>query len=121
MPSVKVAPSIEGLGERSYLAGRLSNDESNLSTWLMHPHHIEPGVAMPEMGVTRMTQDSSPHFWSAATKMLSKAHAVQNADTLILSPSTSSRLGTELQISHFEHLNLLKRCTTSGGDDAHEP
>jgi hypothetical protein len=64
----KSGPSIEGLGERSYLARRLSNDESNLSTWLMHPHHIEPGVAMPEMGVTRMTQDSSPHFWSAATK-----------------------------------------------------
>jgi cytochrome c len=49
----KVGPSLDGLGQRSYLAGRLSNDESNLSTWLMHPQHIEPGVAMPEMGVTQ--------------------------------------------------------------------
>lgn len=49
----KVGPSLDGLGQRSYLAGRLSNDESNLSAWLMHPQHIEPGVAMPEMGVTQ--------------------------------------------------------------------
>jgi cytochrome c len=48
-----VGPSLDGLGQRSYLAGRLSNDESNLSAWLMHPQSIEPGVAMPEMGVTQ--------------------------------------------------------------------
>jgi cytochrome c len=48
----KVGPSLDSLGQRSYLAGRLPNNATNLQLWLMHPQSIEPGVAMPEMGVT---------------------------------------------------------------------
>lgn len=48
----KVGPSLAALSQRSYLAGRLANNPPNLETWLEHPQRIEPGVAMPEMGVT---------------------------------------------------------------------
>jgi cytochrome c2 len=49
----KVGPSLDGLGQRSYLAGRLANNPEQLQRWLMHPQSIEPGTAMPEMGVSR--------------------------------------------------------------------
>jgi cytochrome c len=48
----KVGPPLESLGQRSYLAGTLSNTPGNLEHWLMHPQSIHPGTAMPEMGVT---------------------------------------------------------------------
>jgi cytochrome c2 len=48
----KVGPSLDSLAQRSYVAGRLPNSEANLQIWIRHPQSIEPGVAMPEMGVT---------------------------------------------------------------------
>ena len=48
----KVGPSLVSLPQRSYLAGRLPNSTDNLQRWLMHPQSIEPGVAMPEMGIS---------------------------------------------------------------------
>lgn len=48
----KVGPSLDSLSQRSYVAGRLPNSPANLQLWLMHPQSIEPGIAMPEMGVT---------------------------------------------------------------------
>jgi cytochrome c len=48
----KVGPSLDSLGQRSFLAGVLPNSNENLQRWLMHPQAIHPGTAMPEMGVT---------------------------------------------------------------------
>ena len=48
----KVGPSLDGLAQRSYLAGTLQNTPGNLALWVMHPQQIHPGTAMPEMGVT---------------------------------------------------------------------
>jgi cytochrome c len=48
----KVGPSLEGLAQRSYLAGTLQNSPENLVLWIQHPQQIHPGTAMPEMGVT---------------------------------------------------------------------
>jgi cytochrome c2 len=47
-----VGPPLGGIGARTYLAGRLSNSPSNMMRWIQHPQHVEPGTAMPEMGVT---------------------------------------------------------------------
>jgi cytochrome c2 len=49
----KVGPSLESLNQRSYLAGTMSNTPANLQQWIMHPQSIQPGTAMPEMGVTQ--------------------------------------------------------------------
>jgi cytochrome c2 len=48
----KVGPSLATLAQRSYLAGVLPNTPENLEKWVMHPQKFQPGIAMPEMGVT---------------------------------------------------------------------
>jgi cytochrome c len=47
-----VGPPLGNIAVRSYLAGQLSNSPSNMMRWIQHPQHVEPGTAMPEMGVT---------------------------------------------------------------------
>lgn len=47
-----VGPSLAGIASRAYLAGSRPNDVDNLLLWIRSPQQIEPGTAMPEMGVT---------------------------------------------------------------------
>lgn len=47
-----VGPPLDRLGDRTYIAGTLSNTPSNLSFWIQHPQAVHPGTAMPEMNVT---------------------------------------------------------------------
>jgi cytochrome c len=49
----KVGPSLQTLAQRSYLAGVLPNTPANLEQWVMHPQTFQPGIAMPEMGVSQ--------------------------------------------------------------------
>lgn len=49
----KVGPSLASLPRRSYLAGVLPNTPENLEQWVMHPQKFHPGVAMPDMSVSR--------------------------------------------------------------------
>ena len=46
-----VGPALSGLGQRSYLAGKLSNSPENMLLWIQHPQQVVPGNAMPEMNV----------------------------------------------------------------------
>lgn len=46
-----VAPPLDAWGERSYVAGRLPNTPDALITWIMDPQEVDPGNAMPDMGV----------------------------------------------------------------------
>ncbi|HEX6708515.1 MAG TPA: cytochrome c [Albitalea sp.] len=47
-----VAPSLEGFGRRSYIAGRVPNGPSTLQRWLQDPPALVPGTTMPKLGVT---------------------------------------------------------------------
>jgi cytochrome c len=47
------APPLDHFYERSYIAGRLPNTEENLLKWIQDPQQIEPGTAMPNLGVTQ--------------------------------------------------------------------
>jgi cytochrome c2 len=47
-----VGPPLGRIATRTYLAGRLSNSPANMMRWIQHPQQIEPGTAMPEMGVS---------------------------------------------------------------------
>jgi cytochrome c len=47
------APPLDHFYERTYIAGRLPNTEENLLTWIQAPQQIEPGTAMPDLGVTQ--------------------------------------------------------------------
>ncbi|MBN1368821.1 MAG: hypothetical protein JW954_01125 [Dehalococcoidaceae bacterium] len=47
-----VGPPLHFWGSRSYIAGALVNTPDNLVDWLMDPQAVEPGTAMPQMGVS---------------------------------------------------------------------
>ncbi len=49
----KVGPPLIHWGERSYIAGQLPNNAENLVLWIMNPQTVEPGTAMPNLGITR--------------------------------------------------------------------
>lgn len=46
-----VGPPLVSWGRRSYIAGSLPNNEENLVRWITDPQAIEPGTAMPDLGV----------------------------------------------------------------------
>ncbi len=48
----KAAPPLYRFYERSYIAGKLPNTEENLIKWIQNPQQMEPGNAMPDMGVS---------------------------------------------------------------------
>ena len=57
IPGVEEVPTIEGpplagWAERQYIAGAVTNTPENLILWLVNPHAIEPGTAMPNLGVS---------------------------------------------------------------------
>ena len=47
-----VGPALSGLGQRSYLAGKLSNSPENLLRWIQYPQQVVPGNAMPDMNIS---------------------------------------------------------------------
>ena len=57
IPGVKGADSLVGpplihFSQRSFIAGRLPNNEENLARWIRDPQEVEPGTAMPNLHVT---------------------------------------------------------------------
>jgi len=48
----RVASSLQGFGERSYIAGRIANRADFLAQWIAQPQSLVPGTAMPSMGVS---------------------------------------------------------------------
>ncbi len=61
----KVGPNLAGLGERSYIAGQLPNTVANMVLWIMHPQQVEPGVDMPDLGITeQQAQDIAAYLYT---------------------------------------------------------
>ena len=48
----KVGPPLTAFRDRGYIAGKLVNTPDNLKHWIQDPQGVDPGVDMPEMGVT---------------------------------------------------------------------
>jgi cytochrome c len=48
----QVGPPLDGIASRPTLAGGLPNTPDNLMRWIRTPQEIQPGTAMPELGVT---------------------------------------------------------------------
>jgi cytochrome c2 len=46
-----VAPPLNDIAERVFLAGRLANKAGNLEKWILDPRSIDPKTAMPKVGV----------------------------------------------------------------------
>ena len=49
----EIGPPLVLFRRRSYVAGRIPNTAPNLVRWLRDPHAIEPGTAMPTLGLTQ--------------------------------------------------------------------
>lgn len=47
-----VAPPLDHIASRMYLAGYLQNTPANMMHWIRHPQQHEPKTVMPNMGVT---------------------------------------------------------------------
>jgi cytochrome c len=46
------APPLEAFSGRAFIAGRLPNTPDNLIRWIRDPQGVDPGNAMPDVGVT---------------------------------------------------------------------
>lgn len=47
-----MGPPLTGFGKRGMIAGAVENEPDKLVEWIMNPHAIEPGTAMPPVGAT---------------------------------------------------------------------
>jgi len=50
---VYVGRTLDDLGDRQYIGGNLPNNQANLVRWIRAPQTIDPGTAMPAMGVSK--------------------------------------------------------------------
>ncbi len=46
-----IAPPLDRFYQQTYIAGRLPNTAENLAKWIQDPQSVEPGTAMPNLGV----------------------------------------------------------------------
>jgi cytochrome c oxidase assembly factor CtaG/cytochrome c2 len=47
-----IGPPLTRIARRAYLGGHVSNTPADMIRWIQHPQKIDPGTAMPDMGVT---------------------------------------------------------------------
>ena len=47
-----IGPPLGGVGSRMYIAGLQQNTLENLVRWIAQPQEVQPGNAMPDLGVT---------------------------------------------------------------------
>ena len=46
-----VGPPLNWFARRTYIGGELPNSPENLVRWLLNPKAVEPGTAMPDLGL----------------------------------------------------------------------
>ena len=51
-PKGMVGPPLDHIGTRTYIAGKFPNKPDVLIKWLQNPQGMDPGNAMPNLGVT---------------------------------------------------------------------
>ncbi len=54
-----VGPPLDGYQQRQYIAGVLTNNADNLIAWIHNPQAIQPGNAMPNVG---MSEEEARHI-----------------------------------------------------------
>ncbi len=61
----QVGPPLDGIAGRPALAGGLPNTPDNLMRWIRDPQAIQPGTAMPVLGVTeRDVRDIAAYLYT---------------------------------------------------------
>jgi cytochrome c len=60
-----VGPPLLLFGRRTMIAGELPNSPGNLALWIQHPKAVEPGTAMPDLGLTNdQAQDVAAYLYT---------------------------------------------------------
>ena len=60
-----VGPPLYFFGRRTMIAGELPNTPDNLVRWLRDPKAVEPGTAMPNLGLTQQqAQDIAAYLYT---------------------------------------------------------
>lgn len=60
-----VGPPLMWWGRRTYIAGELPNSPDNLVRWLRSPKSVEPGTAMPTLGLSEQdARDVSAYLYT---------------------------------------------------------
>lgn len=64
-PKAWIGPPLNQWSARHYIAGTLVNTPENLSYWIRFPQEVEPGTAMPNLGVSEQeAQDISNYLYT---------------------------------------------------------
>ena len=59
-----VAPPLEKMKSRLYIAGRLTNTPQNLVSWIRNPRALDPKTAMPALGLDeRQARDIAAYLY----------------------------------------------------------
>lgn len=73
------APPLNCFFQRTYIAGRLPNTKQNLIKWIQNPQLVEPGTAMPNLGVSQEEAEDiaaylyhQPGFWELNVNRLER-------------------------------------------------
>ncbi len=67
-PLTYVGPNLDGLAQRSFIAGKLPTTEANLVKWIRVPQEIKPGTAMPQLGVPERDAHDMAAYLMQATR-----------------------------------------------------
>ena len=60
-----VGPPLTGIRDRMYVAGMLPNSPGNLMHWIRDPKSVNPGTAMPSLGLSqRDAADIAAYLYS---------------------------------------------------------
>jgi cytochrome c len=60
-----VGPPLMFFSRRTMIAGELPNSPENLVRWLKDPPSVEPGTAMPDLGLTdKQAQDVAAYLYT---------------------------------------------------------
>jgi cytochrome c2 len=60
-----VGPPLSRFAARAYIAGQLANEPQNLIRWIQDPQGVEPGTAMPNLGVAEpVARDMAAYLYS---------------------------------------------------------
>lgn len=61
-----VGPPLTSFARRTYIAGQLPNSPDNLVRWLVDPPAVEPGTAMPALGLSaQQARDIAAYLYAS--------------------------------------------------------
>jgi len=75
--SGRVGPPLTDFADRTFVAGKLRNEPTALTTWIQDPQIVSPGTAMPDLGVTNAdARDMAAYLYTLVSRRLGPPHPI---------------------------------------------